>query len=230
VVTSATNFVGSLGSGASDLFTWQADFAGATSGKHLISFIVSTPTESKRIFARIFVTAVTFDSTTKTFTATVPEGSLAVQFIDLVGPTIPCACDCTTHPPGCDPSDDVIQRVASAFALEVPGPNFKLCVGGFLPHEVVIGLTPQPPYSGQYGDLPFSDPWWKIVLCIIAALLAIAAAIVQNLSGGGKLTVSGGTSGGGIDGNQDCCGFQVRGGGNSKVAAGLLAAAAAVAT
>ena len=230
VVTSATYSVSSLGPGASELLTWQADFTGATPGKHLVSFMITTSTESRRIFARIFVTRVEFDSTTKTFTATVPEGRMAVQFIDLVGSTIPCQCDSKTPPTGCDPSDDVIQRVASAFALSAPGQDFKLCVGGFLPHELVIGLEPQPPYAGQYGDLPFSDPWWKIVLCIIAALLAIAAAVAQALSGGDSLTVTGGTSGGGTDGNQNCCGFQVSGGGNSKVAAGLLAAAAACAT
>jgi len=230
-VTPATYYVGSLGAGASELLTWQADFAGATPGKHLVSFMVTTATESKRIFARIFVTSVEFDSTTKTFTATVPEGRMAVQFIDLVGSTAPCQCDSAAPPPaGCDPSQEVIQRVARAFALPAPGADFKLCVGGFLPHEVMVGVEPQPPYLGQYGDLPFSDPWWKIVLCIIAAILAIAAAVAQALSGGGNLTVTGGTSGGGATGNENCCGFQVSGGGNSTLAAGLLAAAAACAT
>lgn len=233
VVTPATYAVGSLGSGASELLTWQADFAGATPGKHLVSFMVSTPTESKRIFARIFVTTVEFDSATKTFTAIVPEGRMTAQFIDLVGSTTPCQCDCTTTPAtGPDPSYDVIQRVARAFALREPGPDFKLCLGGILPHEIVVGLAPQPPYAGQYGDLPFDGPgdqWWKVILCIIVVLLLIAAA-AEGASGGSNLTVTGGTSGGGTQGNENCCGVQASGGGSSYTAAGLVAAAAAVAT
>jgi hypothetical protein len=231
VFSPATYPVPSLVSGASKLLTWQADFSGAKPGKHLISFVVSSGTQTKRILARVFVTTVTFDSSTKTFTAVVPEGSLGVRFIDLVGSTMPCGCDCkTAPPPGCDPSRDVVQRVARAFAVQPKEGVFKLCVGGFLIHEVVVDLAPDPPYAGQYGDLPFSDPFWKIILAIIAALLAIAAAVAQALAGGGDLTVSGGTSGGGEMGNESCCGVQVSGGGNSYVAAGLLAAAAAVAT
>ena len=97
-------------------------------------------------------------------------------------------------------------------------------------HDVGIEITPNPAFSGHYGDLPFQDPWWKIVLCIIAVLLRIGAAIAEADWGqrqcrglrwqyrqwqapyGGLLWVWAG------------------GGGTSYVAAGLVAAAAAVAT
>lgn len=38
-------------------------------------------------------------------------------------------------------------------------------------------VTPRVPYPGQYGPIPFQDPWWKVLLLIIAAILLIAAAL-----------------------------------------------------
>lgn len=190
--------------------------------------------QSTRVIAQIFVMSVAFNPATKTFTATVPEGLMNVQFIDLIGSTAPgggkgCGCGCTCN---CDSEVDlsrsaVLARVAKAFSLTPTG-KFNACLGGFLPHHVVVGVLPNPPYAGQYGDLPFQDPWWKLVLCMIALILAAASAIVKGLSGG-DLTVTGGTSGGDDPGAPNCCGFQLQGGGGSAVAAGL-AAAATVAT
>ncbi|MFX1374564.1 MAG: hypothetical protein ACFFA0_02020 [Promethearchaeota archaeon] len=34
-----------------------------------------------------------------------------------------------------------------------------------------------PSFTGQYGPIPFDDPWWKVLLMIIAIILSIAAAI-----------------------------------------------------
>ncbi len=39
------------------------------------------------------------------------------------------------------------------------------------------------PFEGQFGPIPFEDPWWKVLLIIIAIILTIAAAI----SGGADL-------------------------------------------
>jgi len=33
------------------------------------------------------------------------------------------------------------------------------------------------PFAGQFGPIPYDDPWWKVLLLIIAIILAIAAAI-----------------------------------------------------
>jgi hypothetical protein len=238
-VTAATFAVPALPGTATKVLTWQADFSNASPGKHLVSFMVVQGAQSTRVIAQIFVMSVGFNPATKTFIATVPEGLMNVQFIDLIGSTAPCGggsgggkgCGCTCN---CDSEVDlsrsaVLAHVAKAFSLTPTG-KFNACLGGFLPHHVVVGVVPNPPYAGQYGDLPFQDPWWKIVLCIIAAILAIAAAVVEGLSGG-DLTVSGGTSGGDDPGAPNCCGFQLQGGGgSSSVAAGLAAAAATVAT
>jgi hypothetical protein len=237
VVTPATYTVPALPANATKVLTWQADFSNATPGKHLVSFMVVQGTQSNRIIARIFVMSVAFDQATKTFTAIVPEGQMSVRFIDLIGSTAPCGCNCGGPGGGaggggsdCDwDRHTVVTRVAKAFSLTPTG-NFNPCLGGFLPHHVVVVVAPNPPYAGQYGDLPFQDPWWKIVLCVIALILAAAASIVEGLTGG-QLTVSGGTSGGDSPGASNCCGFQFSGGGGkSALAAGLAAAAAAVAT
>jgi hypothetical protein len=226
--TPATYPVGPLAGGAAALLSWRANFSGAAPGKHLISFIVSIPGGGKkRILKRIFLTRIGFDPVTKTFTADAPEGRLAVRFIDLVGPKNVCCCDKNRPADGKGDSRAFLADLARSFAIN--NPDFKLCIGGFLPHDLEVAITPTPPYAGQYGDLPFQDPFWKIILAIIAALLAIAAAIAEAVGGTGDLTVSGGTSGGGSDGSSDCCGVSVSGGGTSAVAAGLLAAAAAVA-
>ena len=235
VVTPATYSVPALPANATKVLAWQADFSNAAPGKHLVSFMVVQGAQSNRIIARIFVTSVAFDQATKTFTAVVPEGQMTVQFVDLIGSTEPCGCNCGGtggKGSGCDCDQGrtaVLKRVARAFSLTPTG-KFNACLGGFLPHHVIIGITPNPSYAGQYGDLPFQDPWWKIILCIVALILAAAAAIVEGLSGG-DLTVSGGTSSGDSPGAPNCCGFQFSGGGGSSaLAAGLAAAAATVAT
>jgi hypothetical protein len=244
VVTPNTYSVPALPSNATKLLTWQADFSNATPGKHYVSFMVVQGAQSSRIIARIFVMSVGFAQATKTFTAIVPEGQMNVQFIDLVGSTAPCGCNCGgsggsggsgggtgSGGSGCDcDSHSVMTRVAKAFSLTSTG-NFNPCLGGFLPHHVIVVVAPNPPFPGQYGDVPFQDPWWKIVLCIVALILAAASAIVEGVSGS-SLTVSNSTSSdGGSPGTPNCCGFQFsEGGGPNKVAAALAAAAAACAT
>lgn len=35
----------------------------------------------------------------------------------------------------------------------------------------------RPPFAGQFGPFPYDDPWWKVLLIILAIILSIAAAI-----------------------------------------------------
>jgi hypothetical protein len=51
------------------------------------------------------------------------------------------------------------------------------------PSEVDYAVDYAQPFPGQYGPIPFQDPWWKILLIIIAIILSIAAAA----SGGADL-------------------------------------------
>ena len=43
------------------------------------------------------------------------------------------------------------------------------------PTRFSFTVTPRDPYLGQYGPIPYDDPWWKVLLLIIAAILLIAA-------------------------------------------------------
>jgi len=45
------------------------------------------------------------------------------------------------------------------------------------PTVVEYGIDYQPPFAGQYGPFPYDDPWWKILLIIVAILLSLAAAV-----------------------------------------------------
>ena len=47
----------------------------------------------------------------------------------------------------------------------------------WLPVDFEYRFEPNPAYTGQFGPLAFEDPWWKVVLIIIAALLALASII-----------------------------------------------------
>jgi len=74
----------------------------------------------------------------------------------------------------------------------------------WIPVSMEMGMAPNPAYRGQFGDLPFQDPWWKIVALIVAALAAIGAAIAAAL-GSGKASVG---ASGGFDettGEVSCC-------------------------
>jgi hypothetical protein len=197
---------------------------------------------------------VVFDPAGHTFHAETPEGVLSVNFVDIVKPRDGCK---DPHPPNCccccgirereDPrseddtsydTDDPRLRDLKKASFTVKkltqlfkriGPDFKLCPVGYLPHDIEFSWTPTPPYEGQYSDLPFEDPWWKVVLCVLAVLLLIGSAIAEAVDGTGSITVGGGS---GATGSPvpDCCGVRAGGRGTSPIAAGLLAAAATAAT
>jgi len=226
VVTPQTYSV-SLPGGASHLLSWDVDISTVPPGVYLVSFIAETDTGHVRIIKKIFVTRVHFDSSTKTFSAQTPEGIIAVRFIDLFTPKDPCCGEGSQTGSTRDKQTfgDFFNQVSRLFVDH--DPNFEFCPPGYLPHNLEVVVTPTPAFAGQYGDLPFQDPWWKLLLLLIAALLAIAGAIVNATSGGGPdpNTVTAGTNEQGT-----CCSVQAQGGSSNYVAAGLYAAAAAVAT
>lgn len=221
-------FTVALSGGAAQLLRWDADFSSATPGIQYVSFVVDDGASRAHVIKKIFVTRITFNPATRTFMAQTPEGTLEVGFNSLTGPKGACCCRSKRSGGRAGAKELSILELARLYAGR-PDPEFHLCLPGYLITDVDLAVTPTPPYPGQYGDLPFQDPWWKIILCIIALLLLIAAAIAEAVGGSGDITVSGGTGGGDGTG-QDCCGVSAQGGGTSYVAAGLVAAAATVAT
>ena len=152
-----------------------------------------------------------------------PGGIFQVRFKDLVGTKKnPC---CKKRQSDSKNDSNIFNDIGSLYGHD---PEFQFCIRGYLPHELEGAVTYTPPFSGQYGDLPFQDPWWKIILCIIVRLLVIGAAIAEAEGGSGDVGVT--TTTGDTSDDSDCCGIGATGGGTSYVAAGLVAAAAAVAT
>ena len=195
------------------------------------------------------MTQVSFNTATKEFSAVTPEGVMTVSFDTIFRPS-KRGC-CPPRPPKQDfPTGfnnnrkDKRQSKDQPNIIEILGEtaqrgtfdrDFKLCSPYYLPGKLHLNIVPTPPFSGQFGDLPFQDPWWKILLAIIAALLLLAAAIAEAVDGSGDLTTTGTGTATDVDGDgipDECCdvGVTASRGGTSYIAAGLLAAAATVAT
>jgi hypothetical protein len=54
----------------------------------------------------------------------------------------------------------------------------------WIPVEFEYRIVPSPAYVGQFGPLAFEDPWWKVLLIILAILLAIASLIYDYIKAG----------------------------------------------
>lgn len=58
----------------------------------------------------------------------------------------------------------------------------KYCIKPFFafPIKYEFTIEPNPPFGGQYGPIPFDDPWWKVALLILAAILLIAGMLSEG--------------------------------------------------
>jgi hypothetical protein len=122
------------------------------------------------------------------------------------------------------PETDLLSGVLHAALDE----QIQLCPSWYLPQGIACVWEPTPPYAGPHGDLPFQDPWWKVLLCVTAVALVLASSAVSN----GSIVVGGGDPAelGPASHGQRSCGLVTGGAGSNHVAAGLVAAAAACVT
>ncbi|SDX31986.1 hypothetical protein SAMN05444487_11419 [Marininema mesophilum] len=250
VITAHTHDIAYADSEVSHLFSWEADFSAAAPGKHMVSFIVVTASGHQRIIKKIFVTKMNFNPSNLSFSVTTPEAVFDVAFKEMIGPQditcsnkkIDIACYSDRKPlldvlnvvgelQSCDCQSNNLLNYLCKGVRVTNNPHFSLCARQLLIGKIKAQVQPTPAYKGQYGDLPFQDPWWKVVLAIVAFVLLVAAAIAEAVDGSGDLTAGGGgthdlpsNSGG------ECCTPAAQNGGDSKIAAGLVAAAATVAT
>lgn len=196
----------SIPAGASVQVMWDADFKNATPGKRLVSFVAKADGfDSRRTIQQIFVSQTRFDSITNTYTCTVEEGTLTVSNISAIvqkpewGKDRDGKCEC---PP-------------------VGGP--------WVPTGMTLAWTPNPVFAGVHGDLPFSDPWWKI-LAIIVAIIAAIVAIVAAAVGAGKASFSVGGTFEETEPSVHCCTPKGAGSGKPEfTVAGVASAIASVA-
>lgn len=163
-----TYFFASIPAGAAVLVKWAADFQFATAGKRLVSFVARADGFSScRSIQQIFVSQTRFDSATNTYTCTVEEGTLQVS-----------------HLQGHLPGKQWGQPTGDGKDCRCPPP-----FGPIVPTGLTMVWTANPAYAGTHGDLPFSDPWWKI-LAIIVAIVAALVAIIAAALGAGKANFS----------------------------------------
>jgi hypothetical protein len=88
-----------------------------------------------------------------------------------------------------------------------------------------LRFVPNPGYAGIHGDLPFGDPWWKILGWIVAAIAAIVAIVAAAL-GAGNASVSVGGTFEETEPSVNCCTPKVSG---DFTVAGVASAVAGVA-
>lgn len=168
VVTATTHHVGRLRAGASVMVAWDVDFTNASPGKKLVSIRVgSNGFTVNRCIQRIFVSRTTFDAPTSTWRVEVPEGTLEVTGLRAIGPT---------HA-GWEGQDGKCPPL----------------IGPFIPTRMSMRFIPNPAYVGVHGELPFGDPWWKILGWIVAAIAAIVAIAAAALGNGNASVSVGGT-------------------------------------
>ncbi len=177
----------SIPAGASVLVKWAANFQNASPGKPLVSFVAQADGyASRRSIQQIFVSQTRYDSASKTYTCAVPEGSLKVSNIRAIASANTWGAKGTA---GC---------CGGSGSRTVPGLPI------WIPTGVTLEWAPNPSYSGVHGELPFADPWWKILALLVALIAAIVAA-VEAAKGAG---VASGAAGGSFDETQpsvSCC-------------------------
>lgn len=142
--------------GATITVMWNANFKDAMPGKRLVSFIAKADGfSSSRSIKQIFVSQTRFNNTNNSYTCTIEEGTLTVSNLGGIKAKAPWLHDDKQRECQCD------------------------SWGPWIPTKMTMAWTPNPSYAGLHGDLPFSDPWWKIlglIVAIIAGLVAIIAA------------------------------------------------------
>jgi len=159
VVTAQTYTFPKIPAGASVLVSWAADFQHATPGKPMVSFVARadgyTPARTIR---QIFVSQTRYDAATKTYSCTIPEGRLDVS--------------------GIKPTEGGWSPEGP------PGENKRPWNGPYVPTGLTMVWHPNPAYAGTHGELPFADPWWKVIALIVLIVAAIVGIIAAALGQG----------------------------------------------
>lgn len=207
LITADTHSFAEIPPGASVKVSWLGDFEAASPGKKLVSFIAQAQgMDSQRLLKRIFVSQTREDPVTGDYTITVEEGSLQISKLLVHGPR-------DKFRPCDDKRDDCVPTT-----------------GPWVPAEMTMVWHPNPAYEGLHGDLPFSDPWWKVLAWIVAAVAAIVAIVAAAYGAGTAGTAVTGT----FDettGDIDCCAPDPGGvpGDDSYTVAGVASVVATVA-
>lgn len=153
-----TKFFPVIQPNAAIFVSWLADFQMARPGKHLVSFRIATGKSSPTV--RILK---------QIFVSKTTYDAAARQY----------RCEV--------PEGTLILRPPKVFGPEYDEKEERR-LGPWIPVGIEATWIPRFPYEGQFGELPFHDPWWKVVAWVVAAAAALAA-IIAHLTGHGHLEV-----------------------------------------
>ncbi|MEM9558064.1 MAG: choice-of-anchor X domain-containing protein [Acidobacteriota bacterium] len=181
VPVAETHVFAEIPAGASVRVSWLADFQNATPGKKMVSFIAQADgMDLNRTIERIFVSETKQDANTGEYTCTVEEGTLRISRFEMIGPKSEWR-----------PCDDKDERCRPS-------------QGPWVPAGMTAVWEPNPGYQGVHGELPFADPWWKILAWIVAVVAAIVA-IVAAVMGAGTAGIAIGGTFDESTGEVNCC-------------------------
>lgn len=176
-----THYFETIPAGASVRVAWLADFEYGTPGKKLVSFIAQAQGMAfVRTLKQIFVSQTKRDPATGVYSCSVEEGTLKISNLEMIWPKDKWQ-PCSERYKDCRPTR-----------------------GPWVPARMTMTFYPNPAYAGIHGELPFSDPWWKILAWIVAVIAAIVAIVAATMGEGTAGTAVGGS----FDettGDIDCC-------------------------
>ena len=157
VLTPVTHHFSTIPAGAAVMVSWLANFQNAAPGKPVVSVVAQEVGNNvSRSLKQIFVSRTTYDTKAQKFTCEVPEGKLEVTNLTAI------TSNGDSWKPGCTP--DAFEHLEEELSL-------------YLPIAFDSVFIPNPPYAGIHGELPFNDPWWKIV-AVIVAIIAVLTGII----------------------------------------------------
>lgn len=167
--------LGDLKSGAASQVAWLSDFSASTPGKKLFRIEVGGTYENGQGFdgyisSTLFVSRTSYDSATRKYSCEVPEGVMELVFSSSEQSS----------------PYEVVNSDGPTKVQTMPVPwKFSATVRAKAGHEL---------------EIPFNDPWWKVVAWIIAVVAAIGA-LLEAKKGNGYAMI--GTSGHGHDNPSD---------------------------
>ncbi len=186
---------------------FKLDCSRAKARKYLIEFdcveasMLNPASPRRRATANIFVSQSAFDPATGRLNVTCPEGRLSLRITRFAAPVayvLRKRKRVGRRPPASKECRDAIQKLRELlascqeidcaelrrlFACVCEGQGCENRAGPFCYPD--IPLWPMEfeytvegvPFTGTTGPIPFQDPWWKVLLAIIAIILSIAAAL-----------------------------------------------------
>ena len=186
-------FFQSIPAGASVKVSWSANFKMASPGKKLVSFIAKANNlQLRRSIKQIFVSKTSYDEGSQVFNTEVPQGTLITSLREgissekgILGSFIDCLCACCNDK-----------------GIDNDGDDPRL----WIPTSIEFRIRYNPAYTGKFGDIPFDDPWWKVLGWIVAIVAGIAAIITAAI-GKGIASISFSADVPYLSGSQtfDCC-------------------------